>query len=72
MEGKTCCNNLKAQKENAKKFIRYKEGAQMYGIGLTKFQEISKKANAVYKVGYMALVNIEILDQYLEKCRVID
>ena len=65
-------NNLKKQKENAQKFVRYREGARMYGMGLTKFQEVAKKANAVYKVGYMALVNTELLDQYLAKCRIIN
>lgn len=70
MQDEKCNYDLKRQKENAQKFVRYKEGARMYGMGLTKFQEIAKKANAVYKVGYMALVNTEILDEYLEKCRI--
>ena len=32
----------------SKKFVRYNEGAEIYGIGLTKFQELAKEAKAVY------------------------
>lgn len=31
----------------AKKFVRYKEGADKYSIGLTKFQELAKEAHAI-------------------------
>ncbi|MFR9009530.1 MAG: DUF6462 family protein [Clostridium sp.] len=44
----------------AKKFIRYQEGTQLYGIGLTKFQKLAKEDKAVYKVDKVALVNCEI------------
>lgn len=44
----------------------------MYSMGLSKFQEISKQANACYKLGRMVLVNTEILDSYLEKFRIIE
>ena len=57
--------NLKEQKEKRKKFIRYKEGVELYSIGMTKFQEIAKESGAVYKIGQMALVNTEILDEYI-------
>ena len=52
-----------------KKFVRYKEGAELYSMGMTKFQEISKEAGAVYKVGQLCLVNTEVLDEYLEGFR---
>lgn len=35
-------------KENKRKFVRYSEGAKMYGMGLTKFQELAKDAKACY------------------------
>lgn len=62
--------SYRKSREQKKKFIRYKEGAEMYSIGLTRFQEIAKRSGAVYKVGNMCLVNTEILDKYLEKYRV--
>lgn len=55
-----------------KKFVRYKEGAKMYSMGLTKFQELAKEAKACYKLGQLVLVNTEILDKYLESFRITD
>ena len=59
-------------KENKRKFVRYSEGAKMYGMGLTKFQELAKDAKACYKVGQMVLVKPEIIDEYLETFRIIE
>lgn len=56
-------------KKNAKKFVRYPEGAEKYSIGLTKFQALAKEAKAVYKIDGLALVNCEIFENYLETFR---
>ena len=56
--------------EDAKKFVRYSDGAKMYSMGLTKFQGLAKKAKACYKIGQLVLVNTEILDEYLERFRI--
>ena len=53
----------------AKKFVRYKEGSDLYSIGMTKFQELAKEAGAVYKIDGLALVNCEIFDKFLETFR---
>lgn len=34
--------SYKEARENKKKFIRYKEGVELYSIGISKFQEIAK------------------------------
>ncbi len=39
-----------------KKYVRYPEGAEMYSMGLSKFQQIAKDAKAIYKVGRLVLV----------------
>ena len=52
-----------------KKFVRYKEGAEKYSLGLTKFQELAKEAKAVYKVDKIVLVNCEIFENFLETFR---
>ena len=62
--------NYKEAEESRKKFVRYKDGCKAYGMGISKFQEIAKKANAVYKINQMVLVNTEVLDRYLERFRV--
>ncbi len=56
-------------KQYAKKFVRYKEGAEKYSLGLTKFQELAKEAKAVYKIDGVALVNCEIFEKFLETFR---
>ena len=55
-----------------RKFIRYKDGYDYYGICQKTFEKLAKDANATYKVGKLVLVNVEILDQYLETCRIIE
>ncbi len=62
-------SDVKKTKNDAKKFVRYKEGAEHYSIGLTKFQALAKEAGAVYKVDKIALVNCEIFDKFLETFR---
>ena len=53
--------DVEKTKMNAKKFVRYQEGAEKYSMGLTKFTELAKEAKAVYKIDKVTLVNCEIL-----------
>lgn len=68
-------NNLTAEqiisdvRSGAKKFVRYKEGAELYSMGLHTFQEMAREAGAVYKIRKIALVNTEIFDDFLENFR---
>lgn len=48
------------------KFVRYKEGAAMYSMGVTKFSALAHDAGAVYKIDKVALVNCEKFEKYLE------
>ena len=57
---------------SSKKYVRYKEGCEMYSMGMTKFQEVAKDAKACYKIGQLVLVNTEILDKYLETFHITD
>ena len=63
--------DVMATKQYAKKFVRYKEGAEMYSMCQSKFEQIAKEAKATYKVGKLVLVNTEILDKYLELYRLV-
>lgn len=49
-----------------KKFVKYKEGAALYGMGYSSFVKLAKEADAVYKINRLALVKLEVLDRYLE------
>ncbi|MDD3747649.1 MAG: DUF6462 family protein [Anaerostipes sp.] len=55
-----------------RRFVRYKEGAEMYSMGLTKFQELAQNAKACYKINQLVLVNLDVLDEYLETFRITE
>ena len=50
-------------KKKAKKFVRYKEGAELYSMGLHTFEALAKEAKAVYHVGNIVLINTELIDE---------
>lgn len=52
-----------------KKFVRYKEGAELYSICQSKFEKLAKEAKAIYKIDKVVLVNTDIFDEYLETFR---
>ncbi len=52
--------------------MRNATGAELYGMCQKTFEELAKKANARHKVGKIVLVSTELIDKYLETCRVID
>lgn len=58
--------SIEETKEMSRKFVRYREGAEMYGMGISKFQQMAKEACATYKIDKMVLVNIDRFEQYLE------
>lgn len=50
-----------------KKYVRYKEGADLYSLGIHGFQALAKEAGAVRKINGVCLVNIEVLNEYIEE-----
>lgn len=50
-----------------KKYVRYKEGADLYSLGIHGFQSLAKEAGAVRKINGVCLVNVEILNEYIEE-----
>ena len=56
---------------NKKRFVRYKEGAEMYSMCQSKFEKLAKDTNATYKVDKLVLVNCDIFEAYLETFRQI-
>lgn len=53
-----------------KRLVRYKEGAEMYSMGMNKFQTLAKDAGAVLKIDRMVLVDLDVFERYLESFRV--
>ena len=58
------------KKVEKKRLVRYKEGAEMYSMGMNKFQTLAKDAGAILKIDRMVLVDLDIFDKYLETFRV--
>ena len=56
----------KLVKGGRKKFVRYEEGAMLYSMGVHTFQQLAKDARAVYHVKRIVLVNLDLIDEYLE------
>lgn len=54
------------KKVDKRKYVRYEEACEMYGMGLTKLKEIARDANAVYKLNRLVLISTEKLDAYIE------
>ena len=52
-----------------KKYIRYEEGAVLYSMGKNSFGQIAQDAHAIVRLKRIALVNVEVLDEYLESFR---
>ena len=59
-----------ARKFEKKRLVRYKEGAEMYSMGMNKFQALAKDAGAILKIDRMVLVDLDTFDEYLETFRV--
>lgn len=55
---------------NKKRLVRYKDGAEMYSMGMNKFQTLAKDAGATLKIVRLVLVDLDVFDEYLESFRV--
>lgn len=74
---KTACCDYFEEKNNQRKidpvttrFVRYKDGAKLFGMSQTKFEELAKDSKSVYKWGKIVLVNLDRVERYLEEFRI--
>lgn len=51
-----------------KKYVRYEEGAVLYSMGKNSFRQVAQDAHAIVRLKRIALVNVEVLDEYLSNC----
>lgn len=58
------------RKVDRKRFVRYKEGAELYSMCQSKFEKMAKDAGAIYKLNKLVLVNCDIFEEYLETFRI--
>ena len=59
-------------RRQSRKYVRYKEGAEMYSMCQNKFERMAKDAKATYKIDKLVLVNTEIFERYLETFRIME
>ena len=74
-ESEKSLNQLRGQLEDSdepKKFIRPKDGVKTYGLSRTTLNNVAKKAGALYRIDKCVLINVKILDEYIEKFRVTE
>ena len=62
-------DNYKETRAKSKKFVRYANGAELYSMSVSKFMQLAK---ACYKVNQLVLVNLEIIDKYLETFHIVE
>ena len=53
-----------------KKFVRYKEGAEMYSISQSLFERLAKASGACYKIGRAVIVDCREFEKYLESYKI--
>lgn len=52
-----------------KRYVGYEEGMALYSMGKNSFRQVAQDAHAVVRLKRIALVNVEVLDEYLESFR---
>ena len=53
-------------KPRERRFMRYREAAAHYGIGLSKMQKLAREAKSTYRVDGIVLVNMDKFERFLE------
>ena len=53
----------------AKKFVKYDEGAKLMSMGENTFRQLAKDAKATYHLKRTVLVNMDIINEYMENFR---
>lgn len=52
-----------------KKYIRYEEGMALYSMGKISFRKLAQEAHALLRIKKIAIIDLDILDDYLEQHR---
>lgn len=63
-------NDMVLEQTGKKRFVRYKEGAELYGVCQSTFEKWAKEAGATCKIGKAVIVDCEVFERYLETFRV--
>ena len=50
-----------------KRYVGYEEGMALYSMGKISFRKLAQEAHALLRIKKMAIVDLDILDDYLEQ-----
>ena len=53
-----------------KRYVGYKEGMALYSMGKIEFRKLAQEAHALLRIKKMAIIDLDILDDYLEQHRI--
>ncbi len=59
----------KDTRDRRKKYVKYKEGAELYSMGVSKFKQMAHECESVIKVGKSAFVDLETFERYFQSFR---
>lgn len=49
-----------------KQYVKYKEGAELYSMGVTQFMKMAHDCDSVIKIGRSAWVDLDEFDRYFK------
>ncbi|MCR5221383.1 MAG: hypothetical protein K6D90_00760 [Lachnospiraceae bacterium] len=52
--------------DELRKFIRPKEAIRMYSLSRTFIEEIARESGAMYKIGKVVLINVDVFEACLQ------
>ena len=55
-----------------KKYIRYEEGITLYSMGKIPLRQLAQEAHALIYLKHAAVINTEILDEYIERYTLLE
>lgn len=64
-----CRHETKAEKSR-KKWIRAREGVDIYSMSRNKIVSLAREAGAAYKIDATILIDVETFEKYLETFRI--
>ncbi len=63
-------DNIQKRQDERRMLISYEEASKRYSLGVTSLRKRAKECRALYKIGKSALINVRIMDEYMETFRV--
>ena len=52
-----------------KRYVGYEEGMALYSMGKISFRKLAQEAHALLRIKKIAIIDLDILDDYLEQHR---